>query len=211
MDRRRFLKSSSLFAVASAVGCRGTQKGRVLSSTDEDSVGSHAAGAETWKPLVTEAVGRLMGRQIQEIQQASAVGIPTGKKRICFIGVENRSAEEIGDFKEQITEQIDSSLSGSDLYSSISRRYVQAGLQETRLRPEQLFIPSNQQLFTQSMQRLNQPFDYLLFAKITSGTTNDNKNYQRDYELTLELVDIHTGESIKETASLRKQYRKTAF
>lgn len=185
------------------------QKATVLKSTDKDTVGSHEAGAETWKPLVEESVARLTGRQIQEIQQASAVGMPTGKKRICFVGVENKSSEELGDFKEQIYEHIDTLLSQSDLFGSISRRYVEAGLRDSRLRPDDLFIPSNQHLFTQTMQKLNQPFDYLLFAKITSGTTQDNHKYQRDYELTLDLVDIHTGEYTKESASLRKKYRRS--
>lgn len=184
------------------------QRATVLSDTDQDEVGSHEAGAETWKPLIDEAVGRLTGRQIQEIQQASAMGMPTGRKKICFVGVENRSSEEIGDFKEQIYEHIDTLLSQSELYGSISRRYVEAGLRESRLRPDDLFMPDYQQVFMTTMQKMNQPFDYLLFAKITSGTTRDNHRYQRDYLLTLELVDIHTGEFTKESASLRKKYRR---
>lgn len=209
MDRRDFLTTSVVACSASVFGCRGTQKATVLKSTDADAVASHQAGAETWKPLIDEAVGRLTGRQFQEIQQASAQGIPTGKKRICFVGVENRSAEEIGDFKEQIYEHIDTRLSQSQLYGSISRRYVEAGLRESRLRPDDLFIPNNQLIFMQSMQKMNQPFDYLLFAKITSGTTRDNKTYQRDYLLTFEMVDINTGEFTKESATLRKVYKKS--
>ncbi|QDT31181.1 penicillin-binding protein activator LpoB [Thalassoglobus polymorphus] len=209
MDRRNFLSTSSIVLFTSAFGCRGTQKATVLDPTDADAIASHEAGAETWKPLIDEAVGRLTGRQIQEIQQASAVGMPSGKKRICFIGVENRSAEEIGDFKEQIYEHIDTLLSNSELFGSISRRYVEAGLRDARLRPDDLFMPKHQQLFTQTMEKMNQPFDYMLFAKITSGTTRDNKKYQRDYLLTLEMVDINTGEFTKESATLRKMYKKS--
>lgn len=213
MDRRTFLTHTTLSLTSTALvtvglGCRGVQKGKVLAATDADKVGSHEAGAETWKPLIDEAVGRLMGRQVQEIQQASLAGMPTGRKRICFVGVENKSSEEIGDFKEQIYEHIDTQLSQSDLYGPISRRYVEAGLRDSRLRPDDLFIPSKQQQFITVMQKMNQPFDYLLFAKITSGTTRDNKSYQRDYLLTLDLVDINTGEYTKESATLRKSYSK---
>ncbi|TWT57633.1 hypothetical protein KOR42_09950 [Thalassoglobus neptunius] len=211
MDRRQFLLLTSSGLSIWTYGCRGSQKATVLTDMDADAVGSHEAGAETWKPLIDEAVGRLMGRQVQEIQQASMNGMPTGKKRICFVGVENRSSEEIGDFKEQIFEHIDTMLSQSELYSSISRRYVEAGLRETRLRPDDLFLPDNQQLYLSVMQKLNQPFDYLLFAKLTSGTTRDNKKYQRDYLLTLEMVDINTGEFTKESANLRKLYSKSHF
>lgn len=211
MDRRRFLFLTTTSLTAAACGCRGTQRATVLKGSDADTVASHEAGAETWKPLIDEAVARLTGRQMQEIQQASLMGMPSGRKRICFVGVENLSSEEIGDFKEQIYEHIDSNLSQSDMYSLISRRYVDAGLREARLRPDDLFMPSYQQVFTQTMQKLNQPFDYLLFAKITSGTTQANKNYQRDYLLTLEMVDIHTGEFTKESATLRKMYKRSVL
>ena len=53
---------------------------------------------------------------------------------------------------------------------------------------------------------MEQPFDYLLYAKLTSGTTQQNGDYQRDYLLTLELVNIHNGEFLKESAKLRKGY-----
>ena len=209
MDRRRFLHGFASALGIASLGCRGTQHARVLDQHDEDMVGSHVAGAETWKPLIDESVGRLLGRQFEEIQQASLSGLPTGKKRICFVGVENRSAEEIGDFKEQIYEHIDTLLSQGGVYDSVSRRYVEAGLKEARLRPDDLFMPHRQQLFLGVMQRMDQPFDYLLFAKITTGTTQSNKDYQRDYLLTLELVDIQTGNYEKESASLRKGYHKS--
>ncbi|MFG0335722.1 MAG: penicillin-binding protein activator LpoB [Maioricimonas sp. JB049] len=198
--------------VAGLAGCRNRQHAHVLSKTDEDMVGSHAAGAETWKPLIDEAVGRILGRQMEIILPAGHLedALPV-KKRICFVGVENRSSEEIGDFKEQIYQQIDTIISQSDAFAPISRRYVEAGLRESRIRPDQLFIPTNQRMFAASMEQLHQPFDYLLFATITSGTTRSNNDYQRDYMLTLELVNIQTGDFDKESANLRKGYHKSAL
>ena len=61
-------------------------------------------------------------------------------------------------------------------------------------------------MFVGLMEQQGQPFDYLLFAKLTSGTTRENRNYQRDYDLTLELVNIHTGEQDKQLATLSKGY-----
>ena len=58
------------------------------------------------------------------------------------------------------------------------------------------------------MEKNSQPFDYLLYATITSGTTKSNKNYQRDYLLTLELINIHDGRTEKESAEIRKGYRR---
>jgi len=217
MHRRLFvstLLSGAGLSLLWAQGCRGRQVAHVLKEDDQDMVGSHAAGAETWKPLIDTAVSQLLARQVSEIRTAAAVGdAPSdfGKKRICFVGVENRSNEEIGDFKEQIYDHIDTMISQSDSFQPVSKRYVDAGLKTCGLRPDDLFIPTNQQVFTQALQRINQPFDYLLYAKVTSGTTRNNNSTQKDYELVLELVDMHSGESDKETANLRKGYHKTGL
>ena len=61
-------------------------------------------------------------------------------------------------------------------------------------------------MFVGLMEQQGQPFDYLLFAKLTSGTTRENRDYQRDYDLTLELVNIHSGEQDKQSATLSKGY-----
>ena len=80
---------------------------------------------------------------------------------------------------------------------------------EIRCRPDLLIMPENQRQLQAALERADQPFDFLLFAQITSGTTRSNSDYQRDYLLTLELLDIHTGESLKESADLRKGYSKS--
>lgn len=201
-------------AVSLVAGCRNRQHAHVLNNDDKDMVGSHVAGAETWKPLIEESVGRLMGRACSTIQQAShttvdGAGVPV--RTVCFVGVENRSSEEIGDFKEQIYEHIDTLISQDPQFRMISRRYVEAAMAECRCRPDLLVIPARQRELQETLERVDQPFDYLLFASITSGTTNSNGDYQRDYTLTLELLDIHTGESVKDFAELRKGYHKTIF
>ena len=215
MDRRRFLRAvapAALVLALPATGCRNVQHAHVLDDTDRDMVGSHTAGAETWKPLIDESVGRLLGRQMDELQQVQQTGYGSvEKKRICFVGVENKSAEEIGDFKEQIYQHIDTLINQSEMFAPIDRRYVEAGLQQCGLRPDQLFIANNQRMFAASMEQFEQPFDYLLYATITSGTTTSNHDYQRDYLLTLELIDIRNGKATKESADLRKGYHKSAL
>lgn len=212
MNRRRFLVRSGavLFGGSGMVlgGCRAQQHGHVMTHDQKDMVGSHGAGAETYKPLVDEAVGKLLARQAHGVQPAG--GAP-GAKRVCFVGVENKSAEELGDFKEQLTEVIDNRIVESGSFAPVSRRFVQAGLRETRLRPDELFLPDNRARFLAVMQSQGQPFDYLLFASITSGTTRDNGSFQRDYLLTLELVNVQTGAPDKESATLRKGYTKSHF
>lgn len=192
------------------LGCRNHQHAHVLTDNDEDMVGSHEAGAETWKPLIQESVAKMLGRACTDVQTVSYVdgqGLPV--RKVVFVGVENKSSEPLGDFREQIYEHVDSLIGQSDHFRMISRRYVEAAMTEIRCRPELLVLPENQRQLQAALERADQPFDFILFAQITSGTTQSNKSYQRDYLLTLELLDIHSGESLKESALLRKGYHKS--
>ncbi|MEN6495766.1 MAG: penicillin-binding protein activator LpoB [Thermoguttaceae bacterium] len=208
MDRRRFLGETVTgllgLGLLTASGCRSRQTAQVLKPGEQDMVGSHSAGGETYKPLVGEAVAKLLGRHSRPMQ-ASFNGEP-GPMRICFVGVENKSVEELGDFKEQIYQMIDAKLLEGGSFHAVSRRYVEAGLRETRMRPDQLMIPQNMRTFAASMEQMGQPFDYLLYATINSGTTHSNKDYQRDYTLTLEMIDVRTGQYDKQQATLSKGY-----
>ena len=217
MRRREFLRTSAigLFSVGllAESGCRSNQTAEVVKPGDKTMVGSHTAGAETYEPLVDQSLERLLARHSQGVQPAGyAPGVSQpGPMRICFVGVQNKSSEEMGDFKEQLFEQIDTRILSSHVYQAISRRFVEAGLQQCRLRPEELFIPQNMQAFTQTMQQMQQPFDYLLFATITSGTTRSNKDYQRSYLLTLEMINIQNGTADKESAEITKKYNVSAM
>jgi len=210
MDRRRFLVSTALVAC----GCRSAQFARIVQPGDDLMIGSHQAGQETFCPLVNEAVSKLLARHAGEgVQQASleapadgAEPLPAPVKRICFVGVENKSAEDIGDFKEQIYEIIDQRILESQVFQTLNRRYVDAGLRDARLRPDQLMVPEQMRAFSEKMEQQGQPIDYLLYATITSGTTQENRDYQRDYLLTLELVDVRTGGYDKQSAELSKGY-----
>ena len=219
MKRREFLAGGlvswggGLLGLAVLGGCRNHQYARVIKPGESEMVGSHKAGSETFKPLVDESVAKLLGRHSEvPTQLASYPGevVRPGPKHICFIGVENKSAEELGDFKDQIYECIDSKILECGVFQSINRRYVDAGLRETRLRPDQLFIPTNMRTFTAYMEQQGQPFDYLLYAVLTSGTTRENKDFQRDYLLTLELVELRTGQTDKQSAEISKGYHHSA-
>ena len=216
MKRREFLAGGlvgwggGLLGLAVLGGCRNHQYARVVKPGESEMVGSHKAGGETFKPLVDESVAKLLARHseipTQMVSSSPGEVVHPGPKHICFIGVENKSAEEIGDFKDQIYECIDSKILECGVFQSINRRYVDAGLRETRLRPDQLFIPTNMRTFTAYMEQQGQPFDYLLYAVLTSGTTRENKDYQRDYLLTLELVELRNGQTDKQSAEISKGY-----
>lgn len=218
MNRREFLVGC--LPVVGAVGysmglagCRSRQHAHVLEDDQQDMVGSHTAGAETFTPLIDEAVARLLGQHVDKICQASHTldFQPETRLGICFVGVENKSIEEIGDFKEQIYQRIDTQIVQSRVFRPISKRFVDVGLRQTRLRPDSLFVPSNRSVFAAAMEQMGQPFEYLLYATITSGTTDSNSSYQRNYLLTLEMVSVQTGDYAKESAELRKGYHRSAL
>ncbi len=203
MDRRFFLVSS---LAAVATGCRSQQTAAVRAPGQPDMVGSQAAGAETFKPLVEQATNELLARHAPQVIPAGVNTLPPPPKRICFMGVENRSAEEIGDFKDQIYQCIDLHLLQSKAFQPINKRYVEAGLMQLRMRPDQVFIPQNMRTFSAMMEQQGQPFDYMLIATLTSGTTREGKEYQRDYLLTMEMTDVRTGQYDKQAATISKGY-----
>lgn len=192
-----------------ASGCRGHQYAQVLDSDQRDMVGSHEAGAETFKPLIDEAVARLLVRHQTGMHAVSFSPDTRQPMQVCFVGVENRSSEEIGDFKDQIYQHIDTQLVNSELFHPVSRRFVEAGMRQMRARPDELLLPEYRRQFAAILEQEGQLVDFLLFATITSGTTRNNNSYQRDYVLTLELVNVQSGDYDKESATLRKGYHRT--
>jgi hypothetical protein len=215
MNRARFLGASLSAVIVFSIflaGCRSNQTAEVVKPGEKQMVGSHEAGGETFGPLIDTAVGNLLARHSQSVQPAGFTqNTQQAPLRICFVGVENQSSEEIGDFKQQIYQKIDSRILNSQIYQSVSQRYVAAGLHECGLRPDQLMIPSNMQRFTAALEQQGQPFDFMLYATITSGTTHDNKDYQRNYLLTLEMVNVHNGQYDKESAEIDKKYNVSAM
>jgi hypothetical protein len=190
-------------------GCRGTQA-RVMRSGETDNVGSDRAGAEVYNPMVREAVGKLLARAavepIQQVAYNNEMMPGVLRRKVCFVGLENASIEELGDFKEHIRMAILEKVSESDQFEMVSDRAVTAGLRALALRPDDLFREENMQMFTSAMGRGGTPVDYLLFAKITSGTTEVNRDMQRDYKLSLELINTQTFSQIIESMPMRKEY-----
>jgi hypothetical protein len=203
LERRRFLAAAAIGLLS---GCKSTQQAEVRDPMKPDMVGSHAAGAETFKPLVEQATQQLLTRHCQPSYGPNGEVLGAGPKRICFVCVENKSAEEIGDFKDQLYQIIDMHIVQSQVFQPVNKRYVDAGLAQTRLRPDALLVPQNMRAFAYSLEQQGQPFDYLLYATITSGTTRENKDYQRDYLLTLELVSVRDGQYDKQAATISKGY-----
>ena len=194
------------------IGCRGTQA-RLMHNNERDKVGSNRAGAEVYNPMVRSATAKLLARAaeepIQQVAYNSPPQAPMPKRKVCFISLENASMEELGDFKEHIKTAILEEISSSDQFEIVSDRAVTAGLRALSLRPDDLFMQENMRMFTSAMGRGGTPVDYLLFAKITSGTTQDNRDMQRDYKLSLELINTQNFVPLTVSTPMRKEYNNS--
>ena len=209
----RILQLAALLCFTAAfIGCKGTQA-RLMHNNELDKVGSNRAGAEVYNPMVRSAAGKLLAKAamepIQQVGYNAGPHSPMPKRKVCFIGLENASMEELGDFKEHIKTAILEEISSSEQFEIVSDRAVTAGLRNLSLRTDDLFIPENMRMFTSIMGQGGTPVDYLLFGKITSGTTEDNRDMQRDYKLTLDLVNTQTFVPITVSTPMRKEYNNS--
>jgi len=148
---------------------------------------------------------------MQPMSASELSGDSVPVRRVCFIELENKTNEEIGDFKEQLEEIIDTKISESTSFTTVSPRAVKGVLRSTGFRPDELFLPSNMAKFSAAMQQEGAPFEYLFFAKLTSGTTVDNLDKQKDYMLTLEMVNVNEPDNrLKESTMISKEYMRSA-
>lgn len=213
---RRFWRTAALLSLVFLVGCA-TQRGKVVDEDAPTRVGSHRAGAEIYDPAAEAAVAGLLEQAARNPVSSADVGKTVaqiaeenGVRKICFLGVENAGGEEMGDIREDLTEAIRTKIAQSDVFETIDSRMATAGLREAGLRVEDLLLPEKRERFADALGENETPFDYILFAKVTTATTVDNKDSQVKYSLTLDLVNVRTGSSIRETVSLKKNYNRSA-
>ena len=199
-----------LVITAGVLGCRGRQTARIMSQNEADVVGSHQAGAAALDPLVDTAVANLLTKNAYQLHPAGFNSQEPQKLRVCFVAFENRSIEELGDWRDQLYFQIEGCVNRSQQYEMINRRFVDTGLQQLGMTPDKLFLPDARAQFSALMAQGGQPVDCLLYATLTSGTTQSNRDFQRDYLMSLQLVNVTDGRSVSEQATLRKMYNKSA-
>ena len=175
--------------------------GRVKEESEGSLVGARTAGAETYNKLIGETVEKLL-RKHAEASKAKPM-------LVCFVDVENRGAEELAENREAIYEEIDTIIVNSGAYTNISRRYVEAALRATGLRTEEIFLGDGRIRFMSVLQKEGFTPDYLLWGKTTTLSTEGTNRREREYLLTLEMVNAKTGVTeAKETAKVRKEYKK---
>jgi hypothetical protein len=200
----KITSAAILAALLGAAVCGGCGPSGRLKAQDEDrKVGYKRAGAPEYERLMQSAVGALLDEHEGAIRAQ-------GKMMVAFVGIENKSAEELGDIKDAMYEIIDTQLVNRKIYTNVNRRYVEAAEREANIRDvEELLLPPGRARFMQVLGRQSLVPDYLLWAKITSMTTDTSSDTKdRDYLLTMEMVNANTGETTaKKTAKITKEYK----
>lgn len=215
-NRREFILHSAMllgaFGLVPMLGCRGISKGRVKSAGEKDRVGGTALGAEGTGTLIHGSVCNLLGQvESQPIQQATYNSGQYPVRRICFVGLENRGAEEMTDTKLYVEEQLRTHIGSYPGFDVVNSWALESGLRECRLQPQELFEPRKMAQFSQVMGQQGQVVDYLLRATLTTQTTEQHIDSQRDYLLTLELVDVNSLSTVaRAQQKISKDYNRSA-
>jgi peptidoglycan-synthase activator LpoB len=197
----KFALASLLVATVATGGCEGPSA-RVKGSNEGNLVDVSRGGTETYKQLIHDGVVALL--EENKIQLANA----SEKPLVAFVGVENRSSEELGEFRASMTKEIETALVNSRLYAMISMRAVDAAKREANIRSvDDLTVARPREAFLSVLNRDGKPPQYLLFGDVTTMTSRGNDARERTYQLTLQLMDSSSGIiQSQKTVELRKEY-----
>jgi hypothetical protein len=193
---------SLLLAIYLLAAC-GQPKGRVKEGDEGDLVGSRTAGAETYNRLIADATRKLL---------ESAANKQSGRGndilKIAFVGIENRGSEELGDIREATNQEIETVIFQAKRYDIIAQRYVSHALKTLGMQAEDIFLKNGREDFVGVLRQEGQTPDFLMWAVYSTQSTSGEKERQRDYLLTLELIDAASGRIVeREMAKVRKAYR----
>jgi len=191
----------ALAAAFVAAGCAGPSA-RVKSGDEGDLVDTRRGGTETYKELIRKGVSELLS------EHRITLGNSAEKVMVAFVGVENRSSEELGEFRASMNNEITTALVNSRLYSMLSMRAVDAAKRESNIRSvDDLTTARPRAAFLSVLNKDGQGPQYLLFGEVTTMTSSGNAAKERTYQLTLQMMDSSNGViQSQKTVEMRKEY-----
>ena len=189
----------SLFLCLFLAACESPPEGRIMGDNERDLVDASGAGAATFQRLVTESVAKLLDRHCDKHD--------VKVYRLAFVDLQNRTSEELGEWREQLIDKILIGVDKHRAFRIISEQMVSAVLREMGNPPvDRLFLPEGRREFAKILERDSIPLQFLMYGRITRGGTNASEVRQANYLLTLELVDAETGEADTVGAEVRKEF-----
>jgi hypothetical protein len=181
-----------------AAGC--SKAAWIKEDEEEDLVDAHRGGIVVYDQLVAEVTTKLL-------ENHGATVRAQGPMLVAFVGIENEGAEELRDIRGAVYENVDTILVNSQKYRPLSRTYIDTAMRSSGLRAEDLFLKHGRERFLAAVRAEGLAPDYLLFAKVTTLSSTGVDERQRNYQLTLEMVDAASGEIVaKETGRVRKGF-----
>jgi hypothetical protein len=186
-------------AVLPLAGCG--PRGRVKDDNEGDLVGSRKAGAETYNRLVNETTKKLLG----DIERKPA---PGKKLVIAMLPIDNEGAEELGDIRAATYESAAQVVFDSGLFTMLDKDYIDTVVKKVGMRPKDLFLQEGIEKFLSVLRKDGKDPNYLLLTNYTTLSTGGvGGTSQRDYQMTMRLVDSGSGETVaRKTTKVRKEY-----
>jgi hypothetical protein len=180
--------------------CGSNQSARILDENEADLVDVDSAGAATFDKLVDPTVDKLLEPYKGEFAELKV-------RRLAFVDLDNRTKEELADWRDHLIDLIEISINKRRAFKAVSVKAISVVLKEMGGPPvEQLVLPSKRREFAKILERDTAPVQYLLYGRLTRGGTKGANTRQADYLLTLELMNIETGESNTVGTKVRKEF-----
>jgi hypothetical protein len=192
------LAVTALVLFSSCVGDK--HPARIKGDNERNIVDVSGAGAATFERLINSTVSKLLEPYKGEFAELKV-------RALAFVDLENRTSEELGEWREQLIDKIEASVNERREFKAISIRFVSTVLKEMGNPPiDKLFLPKGRREFAKVMEQKSTPVQYLMWGRLTRGVTQGVDKRQANYVLSLELINIKTGEQNKKITTVRKEF-----
>lgn len=196
------LKAAAALAVAfGAAACTGPSA-RMKTDDEGTLVDVSKGGTETYKELIRKGVLSLL----ESHRKVLAGGAE--RPLLAFVGIQNKSSEELGEFREAMSNEIETALVESGLYQVISMEAVNAAKRESNLRDvSDLTVARPREAFLSVLNKDGRAPQYILFGVSTTMSSQGISERERTYQLKLQMMDSSNGiVQTQKMVEVRKAY-----
>jgi hypothetical protein len=186
-----------------ASGCAGPSA-RVKGDDEGTLVDVKRGGTETYKALIRKGVEDVL--EEHRLLLAGAAEKPL----VAFVGVDNKSSEELGEFRAAMNNEITTALVNTRYYTMLSMRAVDAAKRESGIRSiDDLATSRPREAFMAVLNRDGKPPQYLFAGEVTTMTSRGSREKERTYQLTLQMWDSSSGVvQTQKLVEVRKAYEE---
>ena len=145
-----------------------------MGDNERDTVDVRGAGAATFDRLIDDSVAKLLEPYKGEFAELKV-------RTLAFVDLENRTKEELADWRDQLIDKIEISVNKRRAFKAISVKVISTVLKEMGNPPvEQLVLPKKRREFAKVLEQKTSPVQYLLYGRLTRGSTQGAGRRQED-------------------------------